>query len=292
MNYIRPKKIEQGMTIGIISISGCIRDPKTVEVGIENLHKLGFKTKVSKFLFDTNRYLAGSDECRLQELHDFFTDSEVDCILCSRGGYGALRIIDKIDYELIRKHPKAFCGYSDITAFSAMFLKHAGLITYSSPMLCGDFGNENNSEYTISNFLKAINHEFLEYELCGDYDKQTEGIAFGGNLTTIASLCGREFLPNEGFIFIVEDINEPAYKIDRCLEQLYGLEEFRENIRGIVAGDFTGTNREELSEILDEFSKKLQIPLWTGLKLGHDYEKVTFPIGNIGKIQGNKIFFK
>jgi muramoyltetrapeptide carboxypeptidase len=99
--------------------------------------------------------LAGDDETKLETLHAFFRNPEIDCILCSRGGYGGIRHVDKIDYSIICENPKAFCGYPDVTALSAMILKHAGLVTYSSPMVVGDFGVENPSNFTIENFVKA-----------------------------------------------------------------------------------------------------------------------------------------
>ena len=292
MKYIKPKKIEKGMTIGIVSISGTIRNKDSVERGLAKLQELGFKTKTSEHLFDQSDYLAGSDKDRLEELHKFFTDPEVDCIMCSRGGYGALRIIDQIDYDLIRNNSKVFCGYSDITTYSAMMLKHAKLITFSSPMLCGDFGTENISDYTITNFLKALSQEELTFELIGNNNLSTEGIAFGGNLTTLASLCGRDFIPGEKFIFIIEDVNEPAYKIDRYLAQLCGISDFTKNIAGFVLGEFTGTSTEEINSIFKDYSQKLEIPYWQGLKLGHNEDKITFPIGSECIIKNNKIFFK
>ena len=262
MEYTKPNKIEKGMTLGIISLSGSIKDVESFERGVEKLHTLGYKTKISKHVFDTNNYLAGSDDSRLEELHNFFKDPEIDGILCSRGGYGALRIIDKIDYELIKSNPKSFCGYSDITAFSAMFLRHARLITYSSPMVCGDFGAEEVSEFTIANFIKAVEQNTLDFELLGNPSITASGIAFGGNLTTLASLCGRDFIPNSDFILIIEDINEPVYKIDRYLEQLYGLSDFRKNIKGIVLGEFSGANKDELEIFINEYSRKSNTPVW------------------------------
>lgn len=292
MEYIKPNKIQKGMTIGIISLSGAIREKETLDRGIEKLHSLGYKTKISKHIFDKKNYLAGDDNTRLEELHKFFKDPEIDCILCSRGGYGAIKILDKIDYSLIQSNPKPFCGYSDITAYSIMFLKHANLITYSAPMVCGDFGAEIISEFTISNFIRAIEQESLTFDLDGCVKNYTEGIAFGGNLTTIASLCGRDFIPNEDFIFIIEDVNEPVYKIDRCLEQLYGMPEFRTYAKGIVLGDFSGADTKELKEFINEYSQKMNIPVWQGLKLGHGQDKITFPIGSECIVKNNKIFFK
>jgi len=292
MKYILPKKIKKGNTIGIVSLSGVVEDKKSFERGVKKLEELGFKVKVSEHVFDKDRYLAGNDDDKIEELHRFFKDSEVDCILCSRGGYGAIRLINKIDYSIICKNPKVFCGYSDVTALSAMMLNRARLVTYSSPMVVGDFGAENVSDFTLENFVKAVQGEALEFALRGDTTKEVSGTCFGGNLTTLASLCGRDFIPNEDFILIIEDVNEPVYKIDRCFAQLCGIESFCRNVRGIVVGDFTGVDSsEDLDFVLNYYAGLLDVPLWRGLKLGHETEKVTIPIGKECFIKENKIFF-
>ena len=290
MEYILPKKIEQGATIGIVALSGAIESKESVLQGVTKLKELGFNIKLSEHLFDKKRYLAGEDAIRAAELEKFFSDPEIDCILCARGGYGAIRIIDKINYDVIKSNPKAFCGYSDTTAFSVMMLKHAGLITYSSPMLVGDFGVENSSKYTLYNFIKGINGDKLEFKVSGNETNSADGIIWGGNLTTLASLCGRDFLPDEKFILFIEDINEPVYKIDRALAQLSALPQFCKNINGIVTGDFSGVNNIlDLQEVLEEYTNELNCPLWQGLKWGHEREKVTLPIGKICQINHNVI---
>ena len=290
MDYIEPKKVNKGDTIGIISPSGAIISEESVACGVNKLESLGFKVKLSEHLFDKKRYLAGEDDIRAGEIEKFFADDDVDCILCARGGYGAIRILDRIDYDIIRNNPKAFCGYSDITAFSAMFLKHAQLISYSSPMLCGDFGSQEVCDFTVDSFIQAISGAEMRFEISGNRDACAEGIAWGGNLTTLATLCGREFVPEEDFILFIEDVNEPVYKIDRALSQLASISQFKQSIRGIVAGDFSGTsNADELSEVLNEYSKNLDCPLWKDLKWGHEKEKVTITIGKRCLVRDNLI---
>ncbi len=292
MEYHKPKPLKIGDTIGIIAPSGVIKNKEGIERGIKRLKDMGFNIKLSPKLYENKNYLAGDDKIRASEVNSFFADNEVDCILCARGGYGAIRLLDLLDYELIKNNPKLFCGYSDITALSVMFLKHANLITYSSPMLCGDFGREGLNAFTINTFIEVLSGKALEQNIQGDVSISISGIAWGGNLTTIASLCGRDFIPDKKFIFLIEDINEPVYKIDRVLEMLYGIKDFRENIVGLVSGDFTGEdNLTVLDEVLTDYTNKLNIPLWHGLKLGHGDEKITFGVGSQCKIESNKIYF-
>lgn len=178
---------------------------------------------------------------RLKNLHKFFENKEIDAIICLRGGYGAIRLVEKLDYEIIRKNPKIFCGFSDVTALNLMFYKRAGLVTYSGPMIMSDFGIENQSEFTIQEFFKAA--EGKSYELNGEQEiinGNASGILWGGNLSTIVSLCGLDFIPDEPFIFFAEDVNEPVYKIDKMFRQLLNIEKFRKNIKALCFGDFQG----------------------------------------------------
>ena len=130
--------IKQGDTIGIIALAGAC-DKQQVQQAVQNIEALGFKVKLSKNIYAQDRYLAGSDEGKLEELYRFFQDPEIKLILNARGGYGSIRLINKINYDIIKANPKPFCGFSDITALLLMFYKKCGLITYHGPMACSDF---------------------------------------------------------------------------------------------------------------------------------------------------------
>ena len=116
MNIVKPKKLQKGDTIGIIAPCGVFSDPERLEKGIEFLESAGFKIKVSDKLFARERYMAGKDDVRAGEIEKFFADDDVDGIICARGGYGAIRLINQINYDIIRQNPKVFCGFSDVTA--------------------------------------------------------------------------------------------------------------------------------------------------------------------------------
>ena len=140
MNLIKPKKLEKGDTISIIAPSGGVESDENLLRATAYLKSLGYNVKWGKNVLKTNKYLAGTDNERLEDLHNAFKDKGINAIIALRGGYGAIRLINKIDYNLIKQNPKIFAGYSDITGLSAMLLKHSGLITYSAPMINGDFG--------------------------------------------------------------------------------------------------------------------------------------------------------
>lgn len=139
MKILKPRKLKKGGTIGLLSVSGEVKELSQLENAKNYFENQGFKVKISKNSEKKHNYLCGTDEERLKALQDFFLDEEISAIIATRGGYGALRLVNKIDYEIIKKNPKIFAGHSDITALSLMFFKKTGLVTFSSPMACADF---------------------------------------------------------------------------------------------------------------------------------------------------------
>ena len=276
--------IKQGDTIGIIALAGNC-DKEKIMIAVKNLESLGYKIKLSKNIFDQNNYLAGSDEDRVAELHNFFLNPEIKLILNARGGYGSIRLINKINYDIIKSNPKPFCGFSDITALLLMFYRKCGLVTYHGPMLCSDFVEIN--DVTINNFLKVFGENDLEFVGTTIFKEgNAEGIIWGGNLSTVVSLCGLDFIPDEDFIFFAEDLNEPAYKIDRMFTQLFNIDNFAKNCRAIVLGDFLGVDNQEY---LEDYFKTLALPVVGGLKITHRDEKISLPVGKFAQLCNNKL---
>lgn len=268
MNIIKPPLLKDGDTIGILAPSGCMEDDTNLKRAIKFFDNKGYKIKLSNNIYSKYRYLAGSDKERLNALHNMFLDKSVNAIICLRGGYGTIRLINKIDYNIIRENPKIFCGYSDITALNIMFLKRAGLQTFSGPMILSDFGQENLCEYTINKFFETVKEGKFDYN----------GTFWGGNLSTIVSLCGQDFIPDYKFDMFIEDLNEPAYKIDKMLVQLLNIEKIRNNINSLYIGDFLDVdNREWLDEIFEEISANLNIPLYKNFPASHSNSKLTIP---------------
>ena len=285
MNLLKPEFLKNGDTIGLLATSGAFEDRENILRAKYFFESKGYKVILSDNTFDRYRYLAGTDENKIRELHKFFKNPEVKAIICIRGGYGAIRLIKDIDYDLIRNNPKIFCGYSDITALSLMMLKKSNLITYSGPLAQSDFGEENPSEYTINSFFKAVKGENLEFEVEYNENEDLEGIIWGGNLSTIVSLCGQDFIPQEDFIFFTEDLNEPAYKIDKMMTQLLNIDDFRNHIKAIILGDFLEIdNKKWLDEIFDEIQTKYNIPVAKNFKATHLRDKITIPIGCKAKL--------
>ncbi len=264
MKIIKPELLKNGDTIGILAPSGAMKDDTNLKRGIEFFERKGFMVKLSDNIYSQNRYLAGNDIERVDALHKMFLDKSINAIICLRGGYGAIRLINKIDYNIIRENPKIFCGYSDITALNAMFLKRAGLSTYSGPMILSDFGQENLCDYTIEKFFQTVQNGKFDYS----------GKFWGGNLSTLVSLCGQDFVPDMKFTLFLEDLNEPPYKIDKMVTQLFNIEKLRKNVEAVAIGDFLDVD-EDITYIFEE----LKVPLIKNFPASHSEKKATIPIG-------------
>ncbi len=285
MNLIKPKKLKKGDKIALLSVSGDIRDIGKIKFAADYFEKQGYNTVISDTTFKKFRYHAGNDNERVEQFHRFLQDDSINAIVCTRGGYGLLRILNDIDYELVKSNPKIICGYSDITALLLMIYKKAGMVTFHGAMANGDFGDADVSSFTEKSFFQTLTdgkNLVFKAENFGKtlYEGRTSGTFWGGNLATISSMCGLDFIPDEKFVFFVEDVNEPAYKIDRMFTQLLNVEKFQKNIAGLVIGQFTDIDKPQyLEDMLLELSNKLEIPAATNFSISHDKNKFTLPVG-------------
>ena len=283
MEIIKPKKLKKGDTIGILAVSGKIKDIEKINNAKNFFISSGYNVTVSETCFSSHRYMAGScDKDCVDELHNFFLNKNINAILCARGGYGTLRLINKIDWNIIRNNPKIFAGYSDITILLAMMYKKSNLITFHAPMANGDFGSAIN-EYTKKSLINTLegNTEFIEARYPDVYNSgAANGVLWGGNLSSLVSLCGSDFVPDENIILFLEDLNEPSYKIDKMLTQLFNTEKIRQNVRGIALGEFTNIKDDyDLKNIFSEMAHELKIPVSGGFKITHEKTKDTVPYG-------------
>ena len=292
MKILKPQKLKTGMTIGLLSVSGAVDDKAEIETAKQRLEKSGYKVVVSKSA--NYRGMAGTKKECLENLHKFFLNPDIDVIIASRGGYGTLRFLKDIDYSVIKKNPKIFVGFSDITNLLAMFYKNAGLIGFYGPMALSDFACDFDkiSYYkmfeTLSErplIIKAENPQTL----CKG---STEGSLWGGNLSSLASMCGLNFIPNEDFILFFEDWHDPVYKLDRMFTQLLNIDKFKKNLKGIIWGEFLGVDEDEFKLWQKELVKTLKIPMAQGFKITHGKNKITLPYGVKAVLDANKAVIK
>lgn len=291
MKLLKPKALKIGDTIGIIAPSSPPRDSKVIDPAIKALKQLGFKVKPGRSIKKRNGYLAGSDDERAKDLNRMFADKTVDAILCLRGGYGAARILDKIDFNTIKKNPKIFCGYSDITGLQLAIYKKTGLVTFHGPMLLRLCSAKDRSDHTLVSWLRAVMSKTPYGDVSHGMPKKksksivrgsARGELLGGNLSIIASLVGTEYLPSfSGKILFIEDVNEAPYRVDRLLTQLL-LSGALKGVKGVAIGDFSGEGN--YSAVFRDRLLALKIPVVSGLPFGHINDHVTLPQGGIARI--------
>jgi muramoyltetrapeptide carboxypeptidase len=277
---IIPRRLSPGELIGVISPAGPV-DVSDLKPGLDLLASRGFRVREAAHLYDRNDYLAGHDEGRLSDLHAMFEDEEIAAVLCARGGYGTMRLLDRIDYDLIRDHPKIVVGYSDITALLMAIYKQIGLIGFHGPMVRG---LSSVSEDSIEGLLGILSSDqpvsFDPMEGTCLISGKAEGPLMGGNLSLICHLVGTPFLPSlEGAILFIEDRGEPLYRIDRMLTHL-SLAGQLKGIAGLIAGEFLDCgDPSAIDRLLMALASDLNIPLITGFPAGHGRNNLTLPLG-------------
>ncbi|MBW2094850.1 MAG: LD-carboxypeptidase [Deltaproteobacteria bacterium] len=277
---IRPPRLRKGDVVGVISPAGPVEEAE-LRPGLEFLDQEGFRVQLGSHALDKQGYLAGDDSARLNDFHAMFSNPEVRAIFCTRGGYGTMRILERIQYDLVRKNPKMFIGFSDITALLLSLLTKAGLVSFHGPMVrqIKDIGDHNFS--LLLDLLETPGEQTLELPgaralLPG----RAEGILIGGNLCVLSHLVGTSFLPSlEGSILFLEDRGEPLYRIDRTLTHLR-LAGHLERISGLIAGQFEDCGeRGAIDDLLFGFAKDLSVPVLSGAPIGHGDDNITLPLG-------------
>lgn len=284
------RNIRDGGTIGIVA-PAFPPDNKKLDPGIEYLEHLGFNIKRGKTLNARHGYFAGNDLLRAGDLNEMFGDPDVDAIICARGGWGSLRILNLLDYDLIKENPKLLIGYSDITTLQLGIWKNCRVPSLSGPMVAVEMG-KGIHRFTEKYFLDQIlgNHSALTIDLQSvdaDIKGKTDhsGILLGGCLSLVASILGTKYEPDfEGVILFLEDIGEEPYKIDRHLAQLKQAGIF-EKIGGLILGDFLDCEPEKnqqsfsVHELLSDYFNGMSYPVISGFPYGHGDKKISIPVG-------------
>jgi muramoyltetrapeptide carboxypeptidase len=280
----------------LVNPSGAIFESEPYEIAREAMTALGFRVKMGAHAHDRYGHLAGKDEDRAAELNEMFRDPEVNGIFCLRGGSGAARILDMLDYKSIARNPKVLLGYSDITAFLLAIYAKTGLITFHGPVATSTW-DEFSLKYFNEILIEGKSSEFAnppkpEDELVQTEDRtrtinsgKASGILAGGNLAVLTGLVGSQYLPDwKGKILFIEDVGEKIHRIDRMMSQLK-LAGVLDQLSGFVVGKCTRCEwvgdygSLTLEEVIDHYIKPLSIPAFSGAMIGHIEKKFTVPIG-------------
>ena len=228
-----------------------------------------------------DRFLAGPDEHRAELFNRMFADPKLKGVFCARGGYGSLRILDLIDYDLIRQNPKVFIGFSDITALLWTLSEKCGLTVFHGPVVTM-LGKENKeSEAGLEAALtagtameiQAAAARTIHAGLC-------QGVVRGGNLATLCHLLGTPYTPDfSDSIVVLEDVGESPYKVDRMLCQMRMAGCF-DGIAGLALGTFFDSGEEgDILDVFEDVFKDTDIPILAGFNIGHGLVNLTLPFG-------------
>ena len=277
---IRPRRLRVGQTIGIVAPSGSF-DLNLFEQGIKIIERSGFSAKFDNRIFAAHKYFAGSDSERAAVLNEMISDEQVHAIMCARGGYGALRILSKVDYDNITNSAKPFIGFSDITALHRAIWLKCGLVTFHGPVVTTLARCDKTSlscwyrtlTEPITPTIDLSNTRILK-------PGKAVGIITGGNLTTLCHLTGTLF--GSGYnanLLLIEDVGEAPYRVDRMLTHMKMAGLF-EGVSAVLIGSFETCGEPQfIDRLILEIFENMQIPIISGFPAGHREPNWTLPMG-------------
>lgn len=294
-----PPVLQKGDTIGVIAPSGHLANRERFSRGVGILQEMGFHVKFPREFWPGHDYLADTDDNRGREINELYRDPEVKALIALRGGYGCIRMIDKVDLELIRNNPKPIIGFSDITILLNYLFAKTGLVSFHGPVTAslGDASRE-----ALERLYLSLTGRWSQPISAGETEILKKGPTataplVGGNLASLVTLLGTAYDSSwDGKIVFLEDVSEPAYKIDRMLTQLK-LAGKLDHIAGLILGDFSFTQHThaEKAGYLDriwtralELCEHPRIPVWGNFPSGHCPRNLTLPLGAVAEMDGDR----
>lgn len=293
MTVVHPHALRPGATIGIVAPASPNNEEK-LQAGITYLHRRGYRTVVGTHVRDAYGYLAGIDIARAADINEMFGRDDIDAIICSRGGYGAMRLLPLLDYQCIRANPKPFMGYSDITSLHLAFWKEAHLATFYGPMVSIDI-NDHMRPLVEQTMWQLLTEPSFAGELM--YDRASdkahailpgiaEGVLVGGCMTLVDAALGTPWqLDCTGHILFLEDVDEEWHDIDRMLAHLALAGIFRD-ATGIIMGEMVNVQNPDeskpslhLAELYRDYLSGLGKPVLVDFPSGHGQDMTTLPLG-------------
>jgi muramoyltetrapeptide carboxypeptidase len=295
-----PPPLNKGDTVGIVAPAGRLVDKERFVSGVKILQEMGFAVKFPRDLWPGLEYLADSDENRGDEFNRLIGDSEVKALIALRGGYGCLRMIDKIDLAQVVAHPKMIVGFSDMTILQNFLYDRTGLLSLHGPVVTSLGQVSRAARERLVRCLAGKWHQTLappNLEILQNGPAVTAPLV-GGNLASLVALLGTRYdFSWDRKILLLEDVNEPPYRIDRMLTQLQLAGKF-EKIAGLLLGDFSGPesadssaqNRylETIWRRVLELCGDLGIPIWGNFPSGHCRHSLTLPLGALARMEREK----
>ena len=289
------RRVQPGATLGFAGPSGAVPDPRQVAKAQEAARQMGYRVKAGPSSSARYGYLSGDDALRARDLNQMFRDPEVDAVVCTRGGYGVPRILDKLDYGAMAESGKALLGYSDITALHLALFSQCQMPTLHGPMPTTEWVCPGFAGFTQDSLLDLLNDRQagrpLQNPPGADAPRALregvcEGVLIGGNLSLVCALAGTPYMPDlRGKILLLEDVDEYLYRIDRMLTQLRLAGAFAA-CAGVVLGAFTNCQpqHEDRSLALEQIfrdclTEGAKVPVLSGLMIGHCAQKISLALG-------------
>ncbi|MBT08466.1 MAG: LD-carboxypeptidase [Gammaproteobacteria bacterium] len=272
------------ITVGIVSPARWL-DPGALRAACGALESAGIDTAIPDQNFLREGQFAGNDEKRAEALHSLYEDERVDAILCARGGFGSTRILEYINFDLISANPKPLIGYSDITGLLSTIESNTKSPVWHGPMLTDIAqGLDKRSFERLLEVIRGDAGALPDIELTSLREGNGEGPLVGGNLSVLASLCGTQFqLKTTKKILFIEDVDEPAYVIDRLVLQIKQAG-MLDRLEGLILGNFsdisdTGEFGSGVEEIVLDHCSDTGFPILTGIPLGHNGPNLAVRLG-------------
>ena len=280
-------------TVGIVAPSGFVPDPAAVDRAAAFFAGRGWKVEAGESVFSREQRFAGSDDLRLADLQRFATDAKISLVVSARGGYGLSRLLDRIDFAGIKARTPIMVGYSDFTAFNLAYLARGG-VSFAGPCAI-EFGAPQPSAFTVEHFFGVLGSKRYEIELeLRGPRADVAGRLWGGNLAMLVALVGTPHFPRvRGGILFLEDVNEPAYKLERMFYQLTHAGVLQRQA-AIVLGDFSpitpmpNDNGFDLDAVITRLREISGVPVFSGLPFGHSLRKLTLPVGGHARLAVNR----
>ena len=284
---LRPVALRPGDKVGIIAPAGPI-GADALEAGCAWLLRKGLQPFYLPSILDRDLYFAGSATRRLHEFHEMFSRRDINAIICARGGYGCNYLMPNIDLGLVRTNPKIFCGCSDVTTLLTHLCDKAGMVTFHGPMLNADVRPDGVDEAAWAAALMSgepYQREFKADEVETLIPGTADGTLYGGCLSLLCASLGTPYeIETRGTILFIEDLAEPAFRIDRMLMQLKLAGKLAE-VRGIIFGEMLqcgpwDSGDYTLQQVIQRVVSGLGVPVASGLKSGHvSRDNFTLPLG-------------
>ncbi|EPD0172842.1 muramoyltetrapeptide carboxypeptidase [Klebsiella variicola] len=275
----------------LVAPSGYCINQQAAARGVERLQQAGHEVAHQQVIPRRQQRFAGTEQERLADINQLAQlPGRNRIVLAVRGGYGASRLLPHIDWQGLiarqQRDPLLICGHSDFTAIQSGLLATGNVITFSGPMLAGNFGAETLDPFTEHHFWQALRQAEFTLEWPGEGPNcQVEGTLWGGNLAMLTSLIGTPWLPSiRDGILVVEDINEHPFRVERMLLQLLHSGALAAQ-KAVIFGSFTGSAPNDydagydLPQVFDYLRQQLSLPLISGLEFGHEQRTVTLPLG-------------